>query len=66
MNIVLNDTIADKVARLQSSALDLARHDKARKLRSWWPKDLKLNFHDADLNFKHQVTVNAYIEEYTR
>lgn len=50
----------------RQSARALAREDFSRNLRSWWPKDLKLNFHDADLNYKHGITVSAYLSEYSR
>lgn len=64
---------AGNVALLQAqdgyrrqSARSLAREDFSRNKRSWWPKDLDVNFHDADLNYKHGITVSAYLEEYEK
>lgn len=50
----------------RQSARSLAREDFSGNKRSWWPKDLEVNFHDADLNYKHGITVSAYLEEYAK
>ena len=64
--ISLESARAEKIMNQINSSKDLARHDKARNLRSWWPKDLKMNFHDAELNFTHRIKVQAYLDEYTK
>ena len=68
MNVVLSQLAIqqEKIRFREESAKALARQDFSRNQRSWWPKDLKLNFHDADLNMKHGITVSAYLREYTK
>lgn len=68
MNVALSQFALqqEKIAFREESAKALARQDFGRNQRSWWSKDLKLNFHDADLNTKHGITVSAYLREYSK
>ena len=68
MNVVLSQVAVqqEKITFRKDSAKALARQDFSRDQRSWWSKDLKINFHDADLNMKHSITVSAYLEEYSK